>query len=250
MHTSRRSSNFDRNVKERSGWLVPAAVIVLTALLCGLFLVYYLAPNPTSFIEEHPAPTAGTDRISLRVGALALAIPANYLVYPKARSGGPRREVAIYAELPDFRGYSDAAADAFAGNSTASPIVYILIREADVDVPEALRLERIYFYDVSDLRGRRGQFGLRAYAFRDNSGYAGQDLFVGRTQGSVVVMRCSRASPDVPSPNCLRDTSLTHGVALSYRFKRAQLANWQKIAAGVAKLVTSFEVAERDHPAS
>jgi hypothetical protein len=46
----------------------------------------------------------------------------------------------------------------------------------------------------------------------------------------------------VPSPSCLRETPLTQGVALSYRFKRAQLAKWQQISAGADALVRSFLV--------
>jgi hypothetical protein len=38
----------------------------------------------------------------------------------------------------------------------------------------------------------------------------------------------------------LRETPLTQGVALSYRFKRAHLAQWREIGAGADALVRSF----------
>ena len=240
---SRRGSEFDGQVKERSGWLLPIAVFVVTAILSSLFLLYYLAPSPSSLIEEHPQPTSRTDTVRLLVGGVSFAIPANYLLYASARKGGARREVALYAEFPGFRGYSDADAPVFSTNNATSPIVYMLIREEAFNLPEAARLQRIYLNEVVDVRGSKGRFGLVQYAFRDDSGYRGEDLFVGRTEQGLVVMRCVRYSLNVQSPSCLHDVVLVRAVALSYRFKRSQLANWRGIANGAARLVASFRAA-------
>ena len=54
-------------------------------------------------------------------------------------------------------------------------------------------------------------------------------------------MRCWHMSQDVPSPSCLRDLRLDKGVAVTYRFKRANLGQWQTIASGVGKLIANFE---------
>jgi hypothetical protein len=240
---SRRGNGFDGQVKERSGWLLPLAVFVVTAVLSALFLLYYLAPNPGSFIEEHPRPTSRTDEVKLWIGGIPFTIPANYLPYAGERNGGARKEVALYAALPDFRGYSDADGSIFSGNNAGSPIVYMLIREEAFNLPEATRLQRIYLNDVVDGRGHKGPFGLLLYEFRDDSGYRGEDLFVGQTGRGIVVMHCVRLSQNVPSPSCLRDMLLARGVALSYRFKRSQLGSWRDIANGASRLVASFRVA-------
>ena len=55
-----------------------------------------------------------------------------------------------------------------------------------------------------------------------------------------MVRRCGRLSEDVPSPSCLRDVRLGKGAALSYRFKRAQLAHWREIAVNVVLLARGF----------
>ena len=240
---SRRDSEFDGQVQERSGWLLPIAVFVVTAVLSAFFLLYYLAPNPGSFIEEHARPTSRRDAVKLWIGGIPFTIPANYLPYAGGRKGGARKEVALYAALPDFRGYSDTDSPIFSANNAGSPIVYMLIREEAFNLPEAIRLQRIYLNDVVDGRGRKGLFGLVQYEFRDDSGYRGEDLFVGQTGRGVVVMHCVRLSQNVPSPSCLRDMVLARGVALSYRFKRSQLANWRSIATGADRLVASFRVA-------
>lgn len=230
----------DDTVRQHSGWLIPLAVFVATAVLSALFLLFYLAPTPSSFIEEHQAPTSRSDIVHLTVGDLSFAVPANYLLYASARQGGVRRQVQLFAQFPDFNGYSDFQSQTFNSNGADSPIVYMLIREEPYVLSEGQRLKRVYIAYVADGTGKPGPFGLTEYTFREDSAYRGEDLFVGGDGTDPVVMRCVRMSPEVPSPSCLRDVPLSKGVALTYRFKRAQLPNWREIAAGTAKLAASF----------
>jgi len=235
-----RDRNAEDTVKQRSGWLIPLAVFVVTAVLSALFLLFYLAPTPTSFIEEHQSPTSRTDPVHVSIGGLSLDIPANFLLYASARRGGARNHIELFAKFPDFHGYSDWESQTFNGNGPDSPIIYMLVREEPFTLDEEERLKRIYLNYVADPEGKPGPFDLTEYMFRDDSGYRREDLFVGDVQGHPVVMRCGRFSQDVPSPSCLRDVRLSNAVVLSYRFKRAHLASWRDIAAGVSGLVRSF----------
>lgn len=238
---NRNNENRDDEVRQHSGWLIPLAVFIVTAGLSALFLLFYLVPTPTSFIEEHPVPTARTDPVSLQVGSLKFTIPANYIAFRSARQGGVRKDVALSTVLPDLRGYSNGEAQVFADNSVSSPVVYILIREERLNFSEAERLKRIYLNYVADPHGKPGPFGLTQYVFRDDSGYRGEDLFVGHINSELVVMRCWRYSQEVPSPGCLRDQRLGRRVAMTYRFKRANLSQWRNIATGVDALISGFE---------
>ncbi len=233
------------DVHQHSGWLIPIMVFVVTAGLSALFLLYYLVPAPTSFIEEHPTPTSRSDPISLVIGGLKFVVPADYIVYRSARAGGPHKELALFTAFPDFRGYSDAEAQTFASNASDSPVIYILLREEQVTLSEQQRLERVYMGYVTDPQGKPGPFDLTQYTFRDDTGYRNEDLYVGHISGSLVVLRCVRFSQEVPSPSCLRDRPLVKGVALTYRFKRANLGSWRDIAHGVDVLVQGF--ADRAH---
>jgi hypothetical protein len=235
-----RPGGLDTGIRKHSGWLAPLIVLAIAAGLFVLVLLYYLGPSPNSLIEERTSPSAATRPVHLKVGRIALRIPANYLPYASERSGGLRREVALYASLPSFRGYTDAAAAEFSGNAADSPMVHILITREEFDVGETARLKRIYLNEVADRRGRAVPSGLVEYVFRDSSGYRGEDLFVGRNAHGDVVMRCNRAGASVPSPNCMREVQLGPGVLLSYRFKRSQLPQWRLIADGVQRLVASF----------
>lgn len=228
------------SIHGHSGWLIPLGVFVVTAALSGAVLLYYLAPRPASLIHEHPVPTASTAPVPLSLGGVAFSIPSNYFRYQSGRAGGARDEVALFTALPDFRGYSDAEAQTFAGNAPDSPVIYILLHEEELKLSEMDRLTRVYLGYVASPGGKGGPFGLAQYAFRDDSGYRGEDLFVGRIGTGLVVLRCVRVAPAVQSPSCLRETRLARRAAISYRFKRAQLSRWREIATGVDTLMHSF----------
>ena len=232
--------DFDDDVRQRSGWLIPIGIFAVTALLSAMVLLFYLAPTPASFIEEHPAPTAKTDAVPLSVSGIKFTIPANYILYKSARQGGPRKEVALVTTFPEFRGYSDWESQTFAGNAADSPVIYLLIREEPLNLSEADRFQRIYMNFIADPQGKPGPFGLTQYEFRDDSGYRREDLFVGGTPETPVLLRCDRLSQQVRSPWCLREMALKHGVVVNYRFKRARLSDWKDIADGVAQLIQSF----------
>jgi hypothetical protein len=81
---------------------------------------------------------------------------------------------------------------------------------------------------------------LRQYAFRADSGYHDQDLFVGTGSQGPIVLLCTKLASDIPSPNCLRDLPLRTGLALSYRFKRAQLSQWRTMDTRIQALLDGF----------
>ncbi len=230
----------DDTVRQRSGWLIPIGIFVLIASLSLIVLMFYLAPTPASLIEERPSPTSRTQPIAISINGVTFAIPANYIPYKSARHGGPRKDVGLVATYPEFHGYSDWDDRVFISNAADSPSVYMLIREEPLNLTEAERLKRIYLNFVIDQRGTHGPFGLTKYTFRDDSGYRGQDLFVSDNANDPIILRCDRFSRQVRSPSCLGDMPLTHGVAVSYRFKRSRLADWRKISDGVDRLIRSF----------
>jgi hypothetical protein len=227
-------------IQKRSGWLVPFAVFVVTAVLSAAVLYYYVGPRPASFVRDVPSPTAATTPVHLTVNGVAFAIPANHIVYRSAQRGGEQNDLALFALLPDFRGFSVADAQRFASNAPDSGAIFILVRGDRLNLTESERLKRIYMGYVDNQMGLTGPYGLTQYQFRSDSGYRGEDLFVGQTARGPAVFRCVQFSAEVPSPSCLRETPLTRGVALSYRFKRAQLAKWREISAGADALVRSF----------
>jgi hypothetical protein len=238
--TMSRSDDADDTVRRHSGWLIPLGVVLVITLLSGLFLLYYLAPTAPPLFSEQVSPTSSTELAALEVGGRKFWIAQNYLQFDSARRGGHRRDVALFAMLPDLSGWSNWNASAFAENGPNSRIVYLTIRE-QANISESDRLKRIYMAYVADPKGVPGPFGLTRYAFRSDSGYRAEDLFVGVTAKGPQVLRCVRMGPDVPSPSCLRDMQLGKGVGVSYRFKRSKLSHWKEIGEAVDTLLVTFQ---------
>src|SRR4051812_40859352 len=178
---SRTSDRVSTLAKRRSGWLIPLAVFFVTACLSALVLAYYFAPARPGRAAEEAAPTDATRTIAVSVGSLALRVPANYILTAGARRGGAMTEIALIAMLPDLQGYTLAAAPDLPSNPPDSRVVHIVLKSGKPILPERERLERIYLPQVEDAKGKPGPFGLRQYAFRADSGYHDQDLFVGTT---------------------------------------------------------------------
>ena len=227
----------DSEIHQHSGWLVPLGLFGVIAALSGFFLLYYLRPTPAPFRDNRP--TAAATMIDLMVRGIGLHIPARFIEARAIRSGGDRDAVSLFAALPDMRGYTQAENDLFVGNAPDSPIVHILIRADANSMDPQTRLARIYKPYITEPNGEPAPFGLTRYIFRANSGYGRSDLYVGKSDGPLLL--CEQPAQDLPSPNCLAiDRPIAQGVSLSYRFKRAHLAGWQAVAAGVNRLISDF----------
>ena len=240
MATGRTASQDDKPVGH-SGWLIPLGIFLVTFALSGLVLLFYLAPQPRPLGAEQISPTSLSDSVALHVRDLTLNIPSNYLQFESARQGGNRKDVALFALLPDMAGYSSANSESFTSDAPDSPAVYMLIREDMNYLSPNDRLARIYMPYIVNPKGEQGPFGLTQYVFRDDSGYRSEDLFVANTDKGPLMLLCGRFSQQVTSPSCLAiDRPIAKNVSLSYRFKRAHLARWQDINGNVDKLIARF----------
>jgi hypothetical protein len=228
----------DDEIHQHSGWLIPLGVGFLILALCGLFLAWYLRPGP----RPHAAPTSQPTPVSLSLGDLTLVVPANYIENAAARRGGAQKAVALMAIFPNMAGYSAARADLFRSNAPDAPVIHILLRADPGALDGRTRLDRIYRPYIETPGGVPGPFGLTRYTFRSDSGYARSDLYAGKGSAGLLLFLCQRASPDLPSPNCIAiDRPLGRDLGLSYRFKRAYLGRWREVAAAVDGLIARFE---------
>jgi len=239
---SRYAESSDDAIRQHSGWLIPLAVFGLTSILSGLILVVYLAPPPRALFNEQVRFTPQTDIVKLKVHGHHFNIPANYLKYGSDREGGERKQIKLIAVLPDMAGYATWEDSAFRSNAPDAPAVELLIHDDPLKLTEVAWLNRIYMPYIADRRGVKGSFGLTRFDFRKDSGYRDEELFVGESNHRLIVLQCLRASAQVPSPSCHTDLPIAHGVALSLRFKRAHLSQWQEIAESADRLIKSFNM--------
>ncbi len=232
--------------REYSGWLIPLAVFVLTAVLAALFLIYYLAPSPPQFARTQPAPTDSSELVTLTIGNTGFHIPANYILFSAERRGGQQAELSLITLYPSLQGYTLADAQEFTSNAPDSQVIYLGVRQERVLLTQEERFARVYWPQIVESEGARTSFGATLYTFRANSGYRDEELYVREGQNGTMLVRCTRPAAEVPSPNCLGDILLGEGLTATYRFKRAHISKWQDIEAGARALLGAFMVKSRD----
>lgn len=228
-------------VKEESPWRYPAIIIVLTLILSGGVAYYYFGPSLQDLSGDTPQASARETPIHMEISESRFVIPENFTQYPRARRGGPRDSISLYAVFPSFDPYLVRHDRHFFENDPENPIIYFEIHLARLPLTEAERVEQIYLERLSGEAGEELGFGLTQFAFADDSSYADEDLFLGEDEnGQVVAIICTEVSSVVPSPNCRRGLELSDGLRLSYRFKRAHLDRWREINSGLVGLIDSF----------
>ena len=232
---------FDEDAQEESSWTTPLRVLVITLVLSVGFVYYYFGPSVDDIQGNIPVASISEVPIELVVGGTTFIIPENFTQFPRARRGGIRENIALYARLPEYAPYSTALAPEFESGNAHSPIVHFQIESYRAPLDERQRINRSYMPKVIDPEGEEGPAGLTLYRFAPDSGYHSEDLFIGNDeQGGLVVLRCTKQMSDLLFPYCRRDTKLTATVGLSYRFRRTRLEEWRSIDAGIHDLALSF----------
>lgn len=232
---------FDDNAKRESSWATILRIAIIVLVLSSGFLFYYIGPSVDDLQGNIPQASSNTALIPLVVGSTLFFIPENYTQFPRARRGGERNNVALYAHMPKMSPYVMPMKEVFEGNAPDSPIIHFQIESYRQPLDEEDRFERIYMHEVMDTNGEPGPAGLTMFHFADESGYRNEDLMLGRdAKDRIVILRCTRLIQGIPSPNCRRDMQFSETVGLSYRFKRAHIAHWRRIDEDIQELTTSF----------
>ena len=235
-------------IKEESSWRYPIGIFLATLVLCAIFLYYYVGPSVEEFKGDLPSPAITEEPVTIHIGDTTFAPAANYTVYPRARRGGARDEISLYALWPNFSGYSPTHRREFVDDDPQTRRINIVISKRTAPITEADRLESLYLPHTVDRRGVRTPYQLTKFSFverRTNvptNGYADTELFVGADANeNVVALFCYKERADIPSPECWRVYEYNDAIEVSYRFKRPYLPEWRAIDAEVQKYVAGID---------
>ena len=232
---------FDDNAKMESSWGTPLRILLITLVFAIGFLYYYFGPSLNELQGNRPEASASETLIALSIGGRQFTIPENYTQFPRARRGGARANVALYAMLPDLTPFTIANETIFENNDPDSPIVNFQLESVRSPLNESQKIERIYMPKVVDREGERALYGLTHFRFVEGTGTQNQDLFLGQDElGRTAAIVCDRNLQEIIPPSCRRISALTEGVVLNYRFKRSHLRDWKEIDASVRALALSF----------
>ena len=233
-------------IKEESSWRYPLLIFLATLSLSVVFLFYYLGPRLDDIAGDTPKPTISDETIAMQIGDVALAIPANHTVFPRARRGGERQFVALYALWPNMSPYSPGRRRDFTENAPNTRRIDIHLESIPLNYTETQRFERIYLPLTENSDGEPTSIGLTRYTFQESrpdtpqNAYRDEELFVARTDNGAVVFRCFRELEHIKSPDCRRDLTLPSGLSVTYRFKRPHLDRWRDIDAAVQSFIAEL----------
>jgi len=235
------SNGSDQYVKERPAWLIPATVALGVSLFSALFGYYYFGPTPSEILGLDPRASDSSERVDMMIGRERFLIPANFTRYPLQRVGGTQDEIDLHALLPELAPYTANRQAAFENNTPDAIVVHIKIHRSEGLMPAARRLDDIYARHLLSRTPESGAAGLDLYRFAEGTGYKDQELYVAdQADGQPLLLLCFKHSDVIFSPNCTRTFHLTDTVAVTYRYKRAQLENWQSTDQAIIALVKSF----------
>lgn len=235
-------------IKQESSWRYPLGIFLATLVLCAIFLYYYVGPSVEDFSGNTPSPAITEEPVRVEIGGIVFAPAANFTVYPRARRGGARDEVVLYALWPTMNGYTPAQRKEFIENAPDTRRIDIVISKRASAFTEEQRFDRLYLPQTVDSRGVRTPYQLTKFTFKDQrsnvptNGYAETELFVGAdANGKTAAVFCFKEKEEITSPECWREYEYGDTIEVSYRFKRPYLPEWRALDAAVQEFVSDLD---------
>jgi len=222
---------------------MPAILILITAAIGGAVFFYLTGPTVQDLAGTTPSPTASAETIDLKVDGIGYRIAAHYTESRATRAGGDQDEVDLHVLLPDLHPWTLTNQAAFASNAPDARVVHFVLKPDRQTLTEDQRFERALRPQTTNPDGVPGPYGLTQFDFPQGLGYDDTQIFVALLDAktkAVLVLRCDKLGDPTFGPSCIRQMRTPDGVGLTYRFKRAHLAEWQAIDSGITKLVAGF----------
>lgn len=203
--------------------LVSAAVLAL--------IVYLLWPTWRAAAPNDPA------TLPITIGSALFNVPANAIRMRMQRRAGPQERIDLAFAYPSLQPPAPQAhvtADSVEDKPLAADRIFLSIAADGGVITPHERARTIYPRYVEALA--ETQDGLTGRAFRDNSPYRGEDLFM--ADNPALVTRCTR---DGMTPGMCLSERRVDGAHLTFRFPRGWLSDWRAVAASMDKLVERMQ---------
>lgn len=161
------------------------------------------------------------------IGNDVLSASANHIRYPEQRRGGVAARLDLYAIWPGMQGFSEANRAAFNNANPGKPLIFLSFEQRALIHDMSGRLEPIYD-KMFKAPPEELPNGLLRYALMEESGFAGESIFVGqRDDLSKFVARCLDPQPEQTLiAHCIRDVHVGDNIAMTVRFPSALLDEW------------------------
>jgi hypothetical protein len=218
------------------GWVrgspaLPIAVATLAIAASITLVVYLLWPTWGAVGSSEPS------RLPISIGDTLFNVPAASIRMKIQRHSGPQERIDLNFTYPTLdppdapKRISEEAVEA-----TMPPIDRLFLSIAahhDMMAPD-VRVRTIYPRYLEQ-ESTPGTDGLTMRAFRDQTPYAGEDLFFANSPG--LSARCTR---DATTPGMCLSERRIDGADLTFRFPRSWLAQWRDVADAIDRLTVQL----------
>jgi hypothetical protein len=214
----------------RRGGLVLQALFL--AGLAGLgiaSIVYLLAPR----WAEAPAPL-DAPRLPIVVAGVVFNIAPAAIRIPLQRRAGPQDRVDLAYAWPDL-----TPPDSQVAGSVAR--MFVTIEASRSTLLPSERLKSIY-PRYAEAPSSTGPGGLAIAPFRDGTPYQGEDLLYDPSSPDRFLVRCNRSHGELTLAICLYERP-DGAAALTFRFPRDWLTDWQAVASATDRLIEGWRPA-------
>lgn len=217
----------------RSRWpsvlLIGASAVVGAAALATVS--YLLWPTWRQTSPGDP------DRLPITIGSALFNVPAKAVRMRMQRRAGPQERIDLAFEYPSLTTpgpQEHVTSDSVESKPLSMNRIFLSIAADGGVVTPTERVRTIYPRYVEAQADT--QDGLTGRAFRDNTPYRGEDLFM--AEKPAFVSRCTR---DGMTPGMCLSERRVDGAHLTYRFPRSWLADWRGVAAAMDTLVERMQ---------
>ena len=210
---------------------LPIALAALAVTASIALVVYLLWPTWGAVGSSEPS------RLPISIGGTLFNVPAAAIRMKIQRHSGAQERIDLNFTYPTLdppdapRHISEEAIEA-----TLPPIDRLFLSIAahhDTMAPD-IRVRTIYPRYLEQV-STPGVDGLTMRAFREQTPYAGEDLFFANSPG--LSARCTR---DATTPGMCLSERRIDGADLTFRFPRSWLAQWRDIADAMDRLTVQL----------
>jgi hypothetical protein len=210
----------------RGGLFLNAIMFAFFAGLATASIVYLLAPQ----WNEAPVPL-DAPRLPVSVAGVVYNIAPAAIRVPLQRRTGAQDRVDLAYTWPDL-----TPPDSHVAGSMAR--LFVTIQPAASSMLPSERLKSIY-PRYAETPSLSGPGGLAVAPFRDDTPYKGEDLLYDPASPDRFLVRCNRKKGELTMAMCLFERP-DGAAALTFRFPRDWLDEWQAVLAGTERLIAGW----------
>jgi hypothetical protein len=217
----------------RSRWSTVLVVTMATVAGASALatVAYLLWPTWRASSQSDPS------RLPITIGSALFNVPAKAIRMRMQRRAGPQERIDLafaYPSLLPPEPQAHLTADSVEDRPVPIERMFLSIATDGGVITPIERVRTIYPRYVDAQAETRD--GLTGRAFRDNTPYRGEDLFM--ADKPAFVTRCTR---DAMTPGMCLSERRVDGAHLTFRFPRTWLADWRNLAASMDKIVERLQ---------